>query len=236
MGLLCYNIPMNSISVVIPCYNEEESIGQVVESVLRENVLEVVVVDNNSTDGSGAAAERAGGRVVKETTQGYGAALKAGFRAARGDIIVTLDADGQYPAEKIAALAKLLDEEHLDFISGNRLPFTKGSESFVRTFGNKFLTFAANAVFGISLKDSQSGMWVFRRSALEKIFPESDDMPLSEEIKIRAILHPEVSFKEFYIPYRPRVGESKLSPLKHGFKNLFYLFSLKKRISHGKKA
>lgn len=219
------------VSIIIPCFNEEKSIGLVVEKIKQsippEILQEIIVVDNNSTDQSAQIAKEAGARVIKEKKQGYGAALKAGFKEAWGQLIVTLDADGQYPAELIPEIVDYLIKNDLDFISCNRVPFSKGSQSLTRKLGNWLLTLAANIIFGIRLKDSQSGMWVFKKSILEKIWPESDDMPLSEELKILAALHPDIKFYEYYIPYRPRLGKSKLFPLKHGLKNLFYLFKLK---------
>lgn len=75
-------------------------------------------------------------------------------------------------------------------------------------------------------------MWIFKRNVLEKIWPESDDMPLSEELKILAIKNPNIKFEEYYIPYKTRIGESKLFPIKHGIKNMLYLFKLKKKIKN----
>jgi len=225
-----------SISIIIPCYNEEKSIGIVVEKIKKvipqNNLKEIIVVNNNSTDKSAEVAKGAGAKVINETKQGYGAALKAGFKKALGDIIVTLDADNQYPLELIPKITEYLIKNNLDFISANRIPFSSGSQSFTRKLGNWVLTFFTNILFGIKIKDSQSGMWIFKKSVLDKIFPKSDDMPLSEEFKILACLHPEIKFEEYYIPYYPRIGESKLFPFRHGLKNLLYLFQLKKKIKN----
>lgn len=215
------------ISAVIPCYNEAESIGSVLASLPKE-LHEVIVVDNRCTDDTAAIATAAGARVVREERAGYGWALRAGFAAATGDVIVTLDGDGQYPPDAILPTAALLDAKRLDFISCNRFPLqNKQSLSFTRRFGNFFLTLAGNFFFGIDLKDSQSGMWVFRTSVLKKITLTSGDMPLSEEIKIRAAHHPQIRFAEFPITYHPRIGESKLFPLKHGFMNLWFFVRLR---------
>lgn len=219
------------ISIIIPCFNEEKSIGLVIENIKKtvplQFIKEIIVVDNNSTDKSTEIAQKVGAKVIFEKKQGYGAALKTGFKSATGEIIVTLDADGQYPAELIPEILSYFLKNNLDFISCNRTPFSPGSQSLTRKFGNWLLTFATNIIFNLKIKDSQSGMWMFKKSILEKIWPESDDMPLSEEIKILAALNPNIKFAEYYIPYRPRVGESKLFPIKHGIKNLIYLFKLK---------
>jgi glycosyltransferase involved in cell wall biosynthesis len=224
---------MDIISVIIPCYNEEESIEKVVKSIPSE-IEEIIVVDNNSTDSSAQIANRAGARVIFESIQGYGAALKAGFKNASGDIIVTLDADCQYPAEKILEIVQYLNDKTLDFISCNRFPLKNPkSINFTRVLGNWFLTITANLLFGVKLKDSQSGMWVFRKKIFNEIDIDElhDNMPLSQELKIRVATNPKFKFEEYYIPYYPRSGESKLFPVKHGLMNLKALFQLKKKFS-----
>lgn len=215
------------ISAVIPCHNEEESIGKVIRSIPKE-VDGVIVVDNNSTDRTAEIARHLGARVVPETKKGYGAALKAGFRAAEGDIIATLDGDGQYPAEKIVEIARYLEANSLDFISASRFPLDdKSVMPVVRQRGNAFLALAMNILFGLNIKDSQSGMWVFRKKILDDSMPASDDMPFSEELKIRVARNKKYRFAEYHIPYFARGGESKLVPWKHGWMNLRYLFKLR---------
>lgn len=160
------------ISVIIPCYNEEQSIGEVIKNIKKsipQNLLqEIIVVDNNSTDKSAEISKNNGAKIILEKKQGYGAALKTGFKEAQGEIIATLDADGQYPAELIPKITEYLLKNNLDFISCNRVPFSKGSQSLTRKLGNYILTLAANLIFGINLKDSQSGMWIFKKSIFEK--------------------------------------------------------------------
>src|SRR3954465_11534928 len=113
------------VSVVIPCYNESESIEGCVRSalaVLAEHEIdgEVVVADNDSDDGSGALAEAAGARVVHETRRGYGSAYLAGFAAARGRYIVTADPDQTYDFAEIPRFVAELDDG-ADLVIGNRM-------------------------------------------------------------------------------------------------------------------
>lgn len=215
-----------SLSVVIPCYNEAKSIGRVIKSLPPE-IDEVIVVDNNSTDQTAQLARAAGARVIFEPKQGYGQAYKTGLSKAQGEIIVTLDGDCQYPSEEIIDLIKFLIDKKIDFLSGCRFPLNQPeSINKTRLIGNKILTGLANFLFKIKIKDSQSGMWVFRKAILSKIFPISQGMPFSEEIKIRALLEPKICFAEKNINYHSRIGDSKLFPLKDGLRNLIFLFKL----------
>lgn len=215
------------ISVVIPCYNEEEGVRRVIGS-LPGVVDEVVVVDNASTDRTGEVARELGARVVFEKRKGYGAAYKAGLPAATGDVIVTLDGDGTYPAEQIPELVDHLEDRKLDFVSAARFPLKNPrAMSFSNKLGNLILTCAMWVLYGKPIRDSQSGMWVFRSRVLPRLDLTSNGMPLSEEIKIEAIRAKGVAFGEYHVDYHPRVGEVKLEKWRDGFRNLAFL--VKKR-------
>ena len=215
------------ISVVIPTMNEEESIGQVLDDVneaLSGRDYEILIVDTNSTDRTREIALSKGARVVDEPRRGYGRAYKTGFEEANGDIIATLDADCTYPAETIPQMVIMIEEEGYEFISTDRLSNVSSDVmGWVHRFGNWALKTTANLLFNIKLKDSQSGMWVFKKTALRHINLTSDGMPLSEEIKIEAIKKG-VNFKEVPIDYRKRKGEAKIRSLKDGWKNFAFLF------------
>jgi glycosyltransferase involved in cell wall biosynthesis len=216
-----------SVSVVIPCYNEEEGVRYTIEG-LPECVDEIVVVDNNSTDRTAEVAKSLGARVVFEKRKGYGAAYKAGLPAVSKDVTVTLDGDGTYPSEQIPELVDHLVDQELDFISASRFPLQNPKAmNFSNKVGNNVLTIAMFVLYGKPVRDSQSGMWVFRSSVYPKLNVTSDGMPLSEEIKIEAIRHPDVRFGEYHVNYHPRVGEVKLEKWRDGFRNLWFL--VKKR-------
>jgi dolichol-phosphate hexosyltransferase len=215
------------ISVVIPCHNEEDGIHAVLEQ-MPAIVDEVVVVDNASTDRTAEVAAAAGARVVPEPRKGYGRAYKTGFAAARGDIIVTMDGDGTYPPDSIPLLLYVLVEERVDFMSARRWRSRSGeSKSPIRLLGNAILSGATMALFFKFIIDSQSGMWVFRRDILKRVDPRSDGMALSEEIKILAFTHPDLSCLEMPIYYGERIGESKLNLWRDGFANLFFLAKMR---------
>jgi len=222
-----------SVSVVLPCYNEEEGV-QVTLADMPSLVDDRVVVDNNCTDCTAQVASAMGARVVTEARRGYGAALKAGFHAATGDFIVAMDADATYPRNFIPVLLDVMIEEDLDFVSCDRTGHkAEEAGSFLRVLGNLILNIAMFVLFGVWLKDSQSGMWILRRSILPRLTLVSDNMSLSEEIKIEAFTqarkrsagtYKTIKALELPVYYKARVGESKLNLWHDGFANLLFLF------------
>ena len=211
-----------TISVVIPCYNEEDGVREVIGR-MPGAVDEVVVVDNNCTDRTAEVARSLGARVVAEKTPGYGAAYKAGLKAAISDLVVTLDGDGTYPPEEIPRLVDTLIDRNWDFLSACRFPLSDGrAMGLSNRIGNGVLTAAAAMLFLKPIRDSQSGMWVFRRRVLERMRLTSDGMAFSEEIKLEALLRGH-AFGEAHIPYGARIGEVKLQKWRDGWDNLTFL-------------
>jgi len=222
------------VSVVIPALNEAEAIQTVVRAIPKERLAEqgydtqILVVDNGSTDGTGDLAKQAGADVVREQRRGYGRAYKTGFKEAKGQIIVTADADLTYPVEIIPELVKMLEEQNLDFITTNRFAkMEKNAMSIRNKIGNTVLNLTTRMLFSADIRDSQSGMWCFRREVLQHIKLVSDHMPFSQELKIKTIKSKKFKWVEVPIEYRTRVGEVKLNGWKDGFNNLFHLFKLR---------
>jgi hypothetical protein len=224
--------PLRRVSVVIPTLNEAASIGQVLDEIPMD-VLEVIVVDGNSKDGTADIARSKGARVVNEPRKGYGRAYKTGFVEAKGELIATLDGDLTYPADRIGELAQLLLREDLDFITCDRLS-TLRAEAMSRKhrLGNWALSVGTRVLFGVPVKDSQSGMWIFRRSLLQDLTLTSEGMPFSEELKIEAFRARRGRCREVPIDYRVRIGEAVLSTWRDGWRNLTFLF--KKRFGRAR--
>ena len=212
-----------SITVIIPCLNEEEAIEQVLHGI-PEFVDEVIVVDNNSTDRTAEVATALGAKVIGEPIRGYGRAYKRGFAEATGDLIVTLDGDHSYPVSGISYLLEAFLHLGADFLNASRFPVRDHrAMSAKHKFGNLVLSLAMSILFFRWVRDSQSGMWVFRRSILADMKLIADGMAFSEEIKIEAILNRRVSFTEISIVYTSRKGETKLNPWRDGAQNLWFL-------------
>jgi len=220
------------ITVVIPCLNEEEGIKKVLAKI-PDFVDEVIVVDNGSTDGTGEIARKMGANVIHENVRGYGRAYKTGLLHARGDIIITLDGDHSYPVDALSYLIEALLHSRVGFVSASRFPVQDPTAMARKNLvGNKILSMVASALFFRWIRDSQSGMWIFYKDALEKMELISDGMAFSEEIKLEAITKSEIGFREIPIRYSNRAGEKKLRPWRDGWTNLVFL--LKKRITPGR--
>jgi dolichol-phosphate hexosyltransferase len=218
-----------SITVIIPCLNEEQGIEQVLRRI-PQFVDQTIVVDNGSTDRTSDVAQSLGAHVIREEVRGYGRAYKRGFKAATGDVIVTLDGDHSYPADAISYLIEAFLHLEVDFLNASRFPVRdRHAMSFKHKFGNLVLSTAMSLLYFRWVRDSQSGMWVFRRSILGGMKLVSDSMAFSEEIKIEALKNPRVRFAEISIMYSSRLGEIKLNPWRDGFHNLWFL--VRKRFS-----
>lgn len=202
---------MPMISVVIPTLNEEKTIGKVIDSIPRDFLkkmgydVDVLVVDGNSSDRTVKIALKKRARVVIVKKRGYGLAYLIGFKYARGDIIVTLDADMTYPPSEIPKLIKMLERHNIDFITTNRfLRFDRLAFNKTRLLGNRLLTFLVFVLFGKRIKDTQSGMWCFKKEVLKKLRLSSFGMEFSTEIKLEASR--KLKFLEVPIYYRRRGG------------------------------
>ena len=216
-----------SITVIIPCLNEEQGIEKVLRA-MPEFVDEVIVVDNNSTDRTSEVAASLGAKVIREEVRGYGRAYKRGFASATSDIIITLDGDHSYPVDALSYLIEALLHLEVDFLNASRFPVRDAhAMSFKNKFGNWILSLAMSVLFFRWVRDSQSGMWIFRRSILKDMKLESDGMAFSEELKIEALRSPRIRFGEISIMYSSRLGETKLNAWRDGLQNLWFL--VKKR-------
>jgi glycosyltransferase involved in cell wall biosynthesis len=217
------------ITVIIPCLNEEQGIEQVLRR-MPEFVDEVIVVDNGSTDRTSDVARGFGAKVIREDVRGYGRSYKAGFASASGDVIVTLDGDHSYPPDAISYLLEAFLHLEVDFLNASRFPVrNRQAMSFKHKFGNLILSLAMSVLYFRWVRDSQSGMWVFRRSILKGMKLVSEGMAFSEEIKIEALKSNRVRFEEISIQYSSRLGEVKLNPWRDGLHNLWFL--VKKRFT-----
>src|SRR4051794_14820865 len=220
--------PSPKVSVVIPCLNEADNIEACVTrswAAIRDAGLdgEVIVSDNNSEDGSGALAEAAGARVVREPRRGYGSAYLAGFAVAQGEYIVMADADLTYDFGDIPRFVKELDAGG-ELVMGDRMDnIQPGAMPWLHRYvGNPILTGILNFFFRTGIKDAHCGMRAVRRDVLPRLDLRTTGMEFASEMVIRAA-KVDLDIREFPIEYHPREGESKLSSFRDGWRHLRFL-------------
>jgi glycosyltransferase involved in cell wall biosynthesis len=212
------------VSVVIPCLNEAETISECVtqaRATLNESGLEgeVLVVDNGSTDGSGEIARAAGAQVVVEPRRGYGSAYLAGLAVARGDYIVMVDADLTYDFGEIPNFVRAL-QDGAQVVIGNRMQNIKpGAMPFLSRVGNPLLSGFLNVVHRTNIHDAHCGMRALRRDVLPVLNLRTVGMEFASEMVIRATRE-RLDVREIPIALHPRVGTSKLSPFRDGWRHL----------------
>ncbi|MBM3253798.1 MAG: glycosyltransferase family 2 protein, partial [Candidatus Omnitrophica bacterium] len=208
----------NKVSVVLPAYNEEKSVGKLVREIKTlNNDFEVIVVDDGSSDNTFAVAQSAGAFVIKHPYNiGNGAAVKSGVRIANGDIVILMDADGQHSPKDIPKLLTSID--NFDMVVGTRTG--RSNLSWYRSIGNKILIKVAEFLSGHKIPDLTSGFRAIRREKLRELlhlFPNRYSYPTTITL---AILK-----SGYFIRYLPldsinrrREGESKLQPIRDGIR------------------
>lgn len=217
------------ISVVIPARNEEESIARVLDEVfaeirnIREYCFEVIVIDNNSTDRTNEKAVAKGARVLKENRPGKGMALARGFEAAKGEIIIMLDADYSHSAGEFRSFLQKIQEGY-GFVIGSRQLGRSDEYTLTRRFGNLFLTKCFRILFGYYLSDALNGFKAFRKEVIKKNHCSSKDFEIEIEL-IYYALKEKMRVGEVESHERERFGgRMKSHALIHGPKFLAAIF------------
>jgi glycosyltransferase involved in cell wall biosynthesis len=208
------------IAVAIPCYNEAPAIGAVVgewRAALPE--AEVVVFDNNSTDGTAEVAREAGARIVRVPLQGKGEVVRAIFRELAGrQAVVMIDGDGTYPASAVGPLLRAVLDGEADMAVGARVPVSEpGAMSPVRGFGNLLIRVAFRTLIGPGTRDLLSGYRVFSGTFVRSVPLRSSGFEIETELNCQAIAHG-LRTVEFPVPYHPRHAgtASKLRAFRDG--------------------
>jgi len=217
------------VSVVIPCLDEEAGIAHVVEQAFAGLAAagldgEVLVVDNGSEDASAELARRAGAAVVFEPRRGYGSAYLAGLAAARGRYVVMADADGTYPLESLGVFVERL-RAGAEVVIGNRFGGTIAPGAMPwpnRYIGNPLLTGLLNLLFGSGVSDAHCGLRALRRDVIPALKLSATGMEFASEMVIKAGKR-RLRVEEVPVDYRPRLGESKLSRGRDGWRHLRFM-------------
>lgn len=215
----------DSLSIIIPAKNERTSLPGVLDEIFSCcSPLEVIVVDDGSTDGTAAAASREGVKVIKHPySKGNGAAIKSGARAARGDILLFMDADGQHDPQDIPRLLAKLQEGY-DLVVGAR---GKGSQASIgRGLANKLYNWLATYMTGHKVEDLTSGFRVARAKKFREflsLLPNGFSYPTTSTM---AFFRAGYSVAYENIHAGRREGKSHISPLKDGIRFLLIIFKI----------
>ena len=217
-------MPGNGVSVIIPALNEEETIGRVVDEIPKEKMeqagykVEILVVDNNSTDGTKKIAEEKGARVIVETVRGKGRAIRTAFESVSGEFIFMLDADYTYPATHIPEMLKVLEGGY-DVVLGSRLKGRreKGAMTKLNLVGNRLLALMANILYGTRISDLCTGYWGFRAEVIQDLKLDAIGFELEANM-LAEVAKKGYRIGEVPVNYRRRATYPKLGALKDGFK------------------
>lgn len=231
------------LSIIIPAYNEEKTIGEVLKRLSKlkvgKVVKEIIVVDDGSTDNTLSVISNfkypiSNFKIIKhKKNQGKGAAVQSGIKEATGDIILIQDADLEYDTNDIPRLLQPLANGE-KVVYGTRLRmkpvfFGKNKTPFLlHFFGNKFLSLATSAMYGFSVSDMETGYKVFKKEVLQNINLKSKSFDFEPEITAR-ILKKGIKIHEIDIRTKPRTYKEgkKINTFQDGFKALWTLLKYK---------
>src|SRR3989344_3760297 len=216
------------VSVVIPCINEEESIGQSIETIQKvftQNKIngEIIVVDNNSTDGTSEIALKYPIKYIFESNRGYGNAYKAGLKHAEGNLIIMGDPDNSYDFNDIPKF--LFHLQKYDFVIGSRFlgKIKPGAMPLLhRYLGNPGIRSMMKILHGVNPSEPSTGFVGIKKELLEKLNLKQQGMEFSSEIIIK-VHKIGATVKEIPITYHIRSGKSKVKPLSDGLRHARYL-------------
>ena len=218
------------ISVIIPVFNEESSIGRVLDDLPQEKLKEIIVVDNACTDNTAEVAQKHGARVVEETRRGYGSACLKGISELNGtDIIVFIDGDySDYP-EELEKLVEPIKTGEADFVLGSRmiLPDSRVALLPQARYGNQLATYLIILFFGYRFTDL-GPFRAIRYESLKQLSMVDIDFGWTVEMQIKAVKHG-LRIKEIPVHYRKRIGISKITgtisgTFKAGVKIIYTIF------------
>lgn len=225
-------LPVPRLTVMMPCLNEAKTLPVVLErihaAVLGMADVEILVVDNGSTDASAQVATDAGARVVHEENPGYGNAIRLGLNEAKGEYILYADADASYDFGYIPAFLKRLEEGH-DLVIGSRYHGRLDPRAMPwshRYIGTPFLTALINVLYGASYWDCNCGMRALRRDAVAKLALRASGMEMASEMLIRA-RQLGLRIAQLPIDFSPdqRGGPSHLHTLRDGLRHMRLIIS-----------
>ena len=225
---------MPLITVAMITLNEEGAVGSVIADIQAATAgldCEVVIVDS-SKDRTPEIATAAGARVVRQfPPQGYGRAMGRALSEGRGDVVITLDCDGTYPADRIPELARMVLSGRFDLVNASRLEKKPASMPLPNYIGNLVFALVSRILLGVKATDLHSGMRAYRRTMLEKTVFDTSGPALPVELLLKPALAG-YRIAEIFVPYNDRVGVTTLNRWESTmwtFRRIFRLFPARLR-------
>jgi glycosyltransferase involved in cell wall biosynthesis len=202
------------LSVIMPVHNEVDTVNEIIERVLNKSVVfELIIVDDGSSDGTIETIETISSDKIKilkhETNKGKGAAVRTGFDAASGDVVVIQDADLEYDPEDYAKLLKSIEDGETEVVYGVR---TLETQRIIMRLGNEFVTWVTNIIHGQKLHDMETCYKMMKREIAQKLELECRGFDVEAEMTSK-ILQQGYKIQQIPISYEARYENKKLSPL-----------------------
>ena len=207
----------DKITVAMIAMNEEESVKKVINDIKNiDERIEVLIVDS-STDKTAEIAKANGAKIIKQLPAiGYSPAMDLALKSCNRDIIITMDCDDTYPVDMIDLFSRKLVDENFDVVDGNRLHEKPSNMPYVNYLANYFFALIASILFWIRIKDLHSGMRAYKKKIINNLPYSKKSVSLPVELILWPIrLNYNVTFVD--IPYKERIGQSKLEPLKAAY-------------------
>jgi glycosyltransferase involved in cell wall biosynthesis len=207
--------PLNrdTLTVATITRNEEKAIDKVIADIRRVVPDAEILVVDSSTDRTAEIATELGAKVIKQfPPQGYGPAMDTALRSGSGQVVVTLDCDDTYPAERIPELARLVLDDGYDVVDGSRLKSKPPAMPWLNYFANYGFALMASMLFGNRLTDLHSGMRAYRKSLIDNLQYQPRGAALPVELLLRPLKMGK-RLKVVFIEYRERIGQTTMRPL-----------------------
>jgi len=213
------------VSVVMITKNEERAAEKVINDIKKNAPGAEIVIVDSSDDKTPQIAESLGCKVVRQfPPKGYGPAMDRALRSGSGNIVITLDCDDTYPAEKIPELVRL-SREGYDIVNASRTSKRPKNMPFFNFIANRVFALTTRIIHGIKTTDVHSGMRAYRKKMIDELTFKTDAPALPVEIQIKSVIKG-YKFKEINIEYKQRIGETTLekwNSTKWTFRRIFKL-------------
>ena len=221
---------LNDVSLIIATYNEEESIGYVLDEIKDLNIGEIIIIDKSSTDNTKNIVESYDVKFITQTKDGWGGAVKEAISQSSKEYITYMDGDGSYNPKALHEMKSLIKDFDAVFCSRYKDGAKSPDDTPVRALGNKIFTLIVKVLFGPKISDSLFFYPMFKKNILNHISLDSDDFTLCLEMPVK-VHQKDLKYVEILSEERERyAGVTKVNALIDGFKILIGILALRSKL------